>query len=112
MLSLILAIGGEFVPLVLLSGLAGLILRPAIYIAVLILGIWGRSDVQASDQLGRIQARVSISGTPSTWLGSSLGCSSMPSSGGGNGQRAHTAGLPQHADTLRPESPVLLAADQ
>jgi hypothetical protein len=43
-----------------LPGVAGLILRPAGYVAGLVLGIWGRGEVQASDRLGRILAEVAI----------------------------------------------------
>jgi hypothetical protein len=57
--SLILAFGwGLVVSLTPLPGVAGLILRPAGYVAGLILGIWGRGE--ASDRLGRILAELAI----------------------------------------------------
>jgi hypothetical protein len=57
--SLILAFGwGLVVSLTPLSGVAGLILRPAGYVAGLILAIWGRGE--ALDRLGRILAELAI----------------------------------------------------
>jgi hypothetical protein len=39
---------------------AGLTLRPAGYVAGLVLGIWARGEAQASDRLGRILAEVAV----------------------------------------------------
>ena len=58
-MSLILASGWLVVPLT-LSGVTGLILRPASYVAGLILGISGRGEVRAQDRRGRILAELAI----------------------------------------------------
>jgi hypothetical protein len=57
--SLILGLGwGLVASLTPVPVVAGLILRPAGYVAGLILGIWGRGE--ASDRLGRILAELAI----------------------------------------------------
>jgi hypothetical protein len=60
LVSLILAWGWGVIPATLLPWGAGLILRPAGYVAGLILGIRGRGEVRASDRLGQILAMIAI----------------------------------------------------